>query len=138
MNITLKEVRIWNFRSIKKMQVTLDPDVTVLVGANNTGKTNFLKALQIALGSHRRFIGKEDIFIAKDKTLPKDRAAVTDVLLVPTDENGNRVSAFNEIWLEHWGKAIQGKAKPQEFVAIRTRIRYDSLHLGYRIEQCLL
>ena len=48
MNITLKEVRIWNFRSIKAVQVTLDPDVTVLVGANNTGKTNFLKALQIA------------------------------------------------------------------------------------------
>ena len=138
MNITLKEVRIWNFRSIKEVQVTLDPNVTVLVGANNTGKTNFLKALQIALGTNRRFIGKEDIFIAKDEILPKDRMAVIDILLVPTDENGNRISDFNEIWLEHWGKAIQGKAKAQEFVAIRTRIRYNSLHLGYRIEQCLL
>ncbi len=138
MNITLEEVRIWNFRSIKKVQVTLDPDVTVLVGANNTGKTNFLKALQIALGTHRRFIGKEDIFISKDETLPKDRVAVIDVLLVPTDEKDNRVDAFNDVWVEHWGRAIQGRAKAREFVAIRTRIRYDRLHLGYRIEQCIL
>jgi putative ATP-dependent endonuclease of OLD family len=58
MNITLKEVRIWNFRSIKAVQVTLDPDVTVLVGANNTGKTNFLKALQIALGTKLRFVSQ--------------------------------------------------------------------------------
>jgi len=133
MTITLQEVKILNFRSIKKMQVTLDPAVTVLVGANNTGKTNFLRALQIALGTNHPFIGKEDIFIAKDEILPKERAAIIDILLVPHPDG-----EFNEVWVEHWGNAIQGQLGAKEFVAIRTRIRYDSDHLRYVTEQCLL
>jgi putative ATP-dependent endonuclease of the OLD family len=137
MTITLKEVRIWNFRSLKEVQVILDPDVTVLVGANNSGKTNFLKALEMALGTNRRFVGKEDIFIGKDETLPKDRIAVIDILLIPTDNQGNRIEDFDEIWAEYWGDKIQG-IETQAFVAIRTQIKYDVQHLGYIIKQCLL
>jgi len=137
MNITLKEVRIWNFRSIKAVQVTLDPDVTVLVGANNTGKTNFLKALQIALGTKLRFVSQEDIFIDKGEILPKDRAAIIDILLVPTDNQEQRVPNFNEVWEDYWGDKIEG-IESKAFVAIRTQIKYDGKRLGYVTKQCVL
>ena len=137
MNITLKEVRIWNFRSIKAVQVTLDPNVTVLVGANNTGKTNFLKALQIALGTKLRFVSQEDIFIDKGETLSKDRAAIIDILLVPTDNQDQRVSDLNDVWTDYWGDKIQG-IESEAFVAIRTQIKYDGKCLRYITKQCVL
>ena len=140
MNITLKEVRIWNFRSIKAVQVTLDPNVTVLVGANNTGKTNFLKALQIALGTKLRFVSQEDIFIDKGETLPKDRAAIIDIKLVPTDNQGKQVSDFNDVWAEYWGPIIKQNTsiEIEQFVSIRTQIKYDDKRLGYVTKQCVL
>lgn len=43
----ISKVRIWNYRSIKCCEETrLDRHVTVLIGMNESGKTNFLKALQ--------------------------------------------------------------------------------------------
>lgn len=42
MNITIQKVRIHNFRSIRKLEVDLTP-LTLLVGANNSGKTSFLR-----------------------------------------------------------------------------------------------
>jgi len=139
MNITLKEVRIWNFRSIKAVQVTLDPDVTVLVGANNTGKTNFLKALQIALGTKLRFVSQKDIFIDKGETLPKDRAAIIDIKFVPTDNQDQEKPDFNEVWAEYWGSIIkQDTRKFEQFVSIRTQIKYDDKRLGYVTKQCVL
>jgi putative ATP-dependent endonuclease of OLD family len=137
MNITLREVRIWNFRSIKAVQVTLDSDVTVLVGANNTGKTNFLKALQIVLGTKLRFVSQEDIFIDEGETLPKDRAAIIDIKLVSTDDRGQRISDFNDVWTDYWGDKIQG-IESEAFVAIRTQIKYDNNRLEYVIKQCVL
>jgi len=137
MNITLKEVRIWNFRSIKAVQVTLDPDVTVLVGANNTGKTNFLKALQIALGTKLRFVSQKDIFIDKGETLPKDRAAIIDIKLVPTDNQDQEIPDFNNVWEDYWGDKIEG-IESKAFVAIRTQIKYDGKRLGYVTKQCVL
>ena len=43
----LVRVSIEGYRSIKeRLEVTLDPHVTVLLGANDHGKTNFLQALR--------------------------------------------------------------------------------------------
>lgn len=43
----LVRVSIEGYRSIKeRLDVTLDPHVTVLLGANDHGKTNFLQALR--------------------------------------------------------------------------------------------
>jgi len=42
----IKSVKIHNFRSIKDAEFGLN-DYSVLVGANNSGKTNILTALRI-------------------------------------------------------------------------------------------
>ncbi len=57
--IRITEVRVRNFRSLKSVDVKLDR-LTVLVGANNSGKTSFLEALHAAIGAGRQTLGKED------------------------------------------------------------------------------
>ena len=43
----IEKVRIQNFRSIKDSnEVNIDDKVTSLIGKNDNGKTNFLKALE--------------------------------------------------------------------------------------------
>jgi putative ATP-dependent endonuclease of OLD family len=46
----LSNVDIKNFRSFEELHVDLQPGLNVLVGRNNTGKTNFLQAIRHALG----------------------------------------------------------------------------------------
>ena len=43
----LTEARICNFRSIKKATITFEPSCRVLVGVNESGKSNVLKALSL-------------------------------------------------------------------------------------------
>ncbi|VVH66660.1 FIG131328: Predicted ATP-dependent endonuclease of the OLD family [uncultured Gammaproteobacteria bacterium] len=47
MSILIKTVRVAGFRGLENLEVELE-QTTVLTGMNNTGKTSFLKALQIA------------------------------------------------------------------------------------------
>ena len=56
----IKEIRIQNFRSIKDKTVKLG-DLTILIGANGTGKTSVLDALEIFL-SRGRGVGDEDYY----------------------------------------------------------------------------
>jgi putative ATP-dependent endonuclease of OLD family len=46
----LSSVEIQNFRSLEKLTVQLQSGLNVLVGRNNTGKTNLLQAIRHALG----------------------------------------------------------------------------------------
>ena len=46
----LKTVEINNFRSLEHLSIELQPGFNVLVGRNNTGKTNLLNAIRHALG----------------------------------------------------------------------------------------
>ena len=47
----LSKIDITNFRSFEELHVDLHPGLNVLVGRNNTGKTNLLQAIRQALGS---------------------------------------------------------------------------------------
>ena len=46
----LSTVEIKNFRSLKELKVEFQAGLNVLVGRNNTGKTNLLQAIRLALG----------------------------------------------------------------------------------------
>jgi putative ATP-dependent endonuclease of OLD family len=65
MSILIKTVRVAGFRGLENLEVELE-QTTVLTGMNNTGKTSFLKALQIALGN-RQFVSQDDFFIKDDR-----------------------------------------------------------------------
>ncbi|MCE8016630.1 AAA family ATPase [Halomonas sp. MCCC 1A17488] len=50
--ISLREVRISNYRSIRDEQVLIIGDESTLIGPNNAGKTNSLRAISILFGGY--------------------------------------------------------------------------------------
>jgi putative ATP-dependent endonuclease of the OLD family len=100
MPILVEKVRIKNFRSLKEIEVTLMP-LTLLVGANNAGKTSFLRALNLALGIERKVVTKDDLFINHLGEI-KDKTIFIDVKIIPVDDNGNRIDEFASEWLSEF------------------------------------
>ncbi len=47
----LSRITIENFRAVKKLELPLDPQLTVLVGDNAAGKTTILDAIAVGLGA---------------------------------------------------------------------------------------
>lgn len=66
----LSKVAIRNFRNIHNLVVNLKPNLNVIVGVNNIGKTNFTCAIQIALG--QQTIAETDIPVQQDGARSKD------------------------------------------------------------------
>lgn len=52
----LKSVEIENYRAIEKLQLPLNPSLTVLHGDNGCGKTSVLSAIAVGLG-HEAMLG---------------------------------------------------------------------------------
>ena len=77
MDIILKCVRISNFRSIENIEVDLGA-INILIGQNNAGKSNFLRALDIAFNGSKT-ISEEDIFIEHNEHLSKNKKAIIDL-----------------------------------------------------------
>ena len=90
MGISIFKVRIENFRSIKNLELTLSM-TNVVIGANNCGKSNFLKAMNVALGQNRT-ISSDDIYVDKDEVLDNTKCATIDIMLRPVDAANNAVS----------------------------------------------
>jgi putative ATP-dependent endonuclease of OLD family len=134
MGILIDTVRIANYRAIKNLEVKLS-EITLLVGANNAGKTSFLKALHLALGIDRRGVTKED-FHDDGATNPDDLEIIIDVRIVSVDENNKRIKDFSDEWSESDG--ISGSVKYDDdeysFVAFRTRYSFDILAQDYKRE----
>ncbi|MGB7533169.1 MAG: AAA family ATPase [Halobacteriota archaeon] len=131
--IQIIEVRIRNFRSLKEVNVSLDW-LTVLIGENNSGKTSFLDALFAAIGAGKRVISVEDVFLAPiENKVPENREITIDLLIRPTDDNGNIIDTFPEgsYWVALWGNGVSQDDNDNDFAAIRTRMKWDSTRGEY-------
>jgi putative ATP-dependent endonuclease of OLD family len=139
MGILIDCVRIANFRGIKNLEVNLSI-LTMLVGANNSGKTSFLKALHLALGTDRKGITRDDIY--NDGIIdPETLEIIIDVRIISVDADGNRIQEFEEKWAESEdlsGDYIKFDADGNQFVAFRTRYKFDILTQSYKAEIKLL
>lgn len=138
--IHIVEVRVRNFRSIKSVNVLLDP-LTVLIGENNSGKTTFLEAIFVAIGAGRRFMSDEDVFLASSESrIPRDRVTTIDILVRPTDYEGNIIDSFppGSYWTYLWGPAISQDEDDAEFLAIRTQMKWSTLRAEYITERRFL
>ena len=63
----IQKIKIYNYRSLKK--VTIYPNnVMALIGRNNSGKSNVIRALQLFFESSIRLVDKECFFNEDDKT----------------------------------------------------------------------
>ena len=134
MTILVDKVRIANYRGIQEIEVDLAP-TTLLVGANNAGKTSFLKALHLALGIDRRGISKDDFHDDGSSSRFESNDILIDVRIVSFDfENNKRKQTFDESWVEKvFGPSIKTDSNDYEFVCFRTRGFYDLLK-GYSFE----
>lgn len=73
--IRLDSVRIANFRGITECRVDFEPDLTVLVGINNAGKSRILRALVVSLSAQRTE--------ADDLSSANSEDATIDVVFAP-------------------------------------------------------
>ena len=63
----IKEIKISNFRNFKDASVPFHEGVNVIIGHNNTGKSNLLRAIGLVLGySDGRRLGTSDLFYETD------------------------------------------------------------------------
>ena len=128
MSILVDSIRIAGFRGINELEVSF-PQVTVLIGANNSGKTSVLKAIQLVLGDYSRYLTEEDFFI--DAAENRATEIIVDVRIVPVNENGGRIPAFNESWAAEFSDKIKSEANGKQFVALRARTKENSIKGGF-------
>jgi len=135
MEVLIDKVRIANYRGIQEIEIDLSP-TTLLVGANNAGKTSFLKALHLALGADRRSISKDDFHDDGSGNSGDSKDILIDIRIIPFDfENDKRKQSFDDKWVEKvFGPLIKNDNDDREFVCFRTRGFYDILK-GYSFEQ---
>lgn len=71
----IRRVVIKNFRNLRSLDVSLEPGMTCVVGENNSGKTNFLTALRLALDAnlpnYSRTLLREDFSEGIDNSTPQ-------------------------------------------------------------------
>ena len=135
MTILIDKVRVYNFRSIKNCIVDLS-HVTVLVGANNSGKTSFLRALYLALGLGPRRVTKEDFHIGENEKSSDETEIIIDIRVIPVDEKYKRIDSFSDEWREkQFGELINFDNDDKEYFSFRTKINYDILNRNYQIKR---
>ena len=134
MSILIKTVRIAGFRGLENIEVTLE-QTTILTGMNNTGKTSFLKAFQLALGN-RQFISQDDFSIQGSVVSEK---IIIDLLIVPIDDSGIRCEDFSEDWeILFTTDRIRNDVDGKTFVPLRTIITFDAIKNSYKTQQFIL
>ncbi len=133
MSILIKTVRISGFRGLENIEVELE-QTTVLTGMNNTGKTSFLKALQIALGN-RQFISQDDFFI---KNNDRAKNIIIDVLIVPVDADGHQKDDFSEDWEILLTTDRVRTDGIESFLPLRTHVTFDAIKNNYKVQQTIL
>lgn len=126
MGISISQIRIENFRSIETLELSLSM-TNVLIGANNCGKSNFLKAINIALGQNKA-VSSEDIYVGKDEVLDSSKFATIDIMIRSVDESNNIISNFSDFWINVFTEAWITTDDPMgDYVGIRTILQYDTL-----------
>ena len=96
MGIMISKVRIKNYRSIESLDLELSM-FNLVLGQNNTGKSNFLRALNTAvIGTSD--LSESDIFVGDNERLEKSKVAVIDILIQPTNADSTVCKEFTDFW----------------------------------------
>lgn len=138
--VRITEVRVSNFRSLINVAVELD-DLTVLVGANNAGKTSFLDAMYAAIGAGRKTLGQDDIHVGTTEAVaPQDRVVAIDVRVRPFDIDGKLLTVFPSggYWTALWGPGISQDLDFNDFMAFRTTLAWNTTKGDYALERKFL
>jgi putative ATP-dependent endonuclease of the OLD family len=139
--IAIVAARVRDFRSLANIEVELS-DLTVLIGANNAGKTSFLDALFAAMGTGRKSVTTEDVRLAPgESTAPNTREVIIDVMMRPVGADGRVLDTYPEgsFWTNLWGTTgIATDDEFKEFTAIRTTLKWSDLRGEHVLERRFL
>ncbi|WP_037290875.1 ATP-dependent nuclease [Saccharibacillus sacchari] len=124
MSILVSDLYINNFRSLKNISLKLDK-YTVIVGKNNSGKSNIIQAINLAFDFSSVF--RDDIYISADEPYNESKKIWIDIRILPIDEDGNIQDTFNDQWSRAFGDSVSlDLATDKEYFAFRTEISFDS------------
>jgi putative ATP-dependent endonuclease of the OLD family len=140
MGILIEKVRVKNFRSLKNVEVSLTP-LTLLVGSNNSGKTSFLKALNLALGVEKKNVTLDDLFIDnRSNRIQGDegKKIIIDIKIVPVDDNFNTVPEFNENWSAEFTESSTELIGNQQVLMFRTQYTLSSNGADVKVEKFVI
>ncbi|MFM2415921.1 MAG: hypothetical protein RL385_644 [Pseudomonadota bacterium] len=139
--ITIVAARVRDFRSLANIEVQLS-DLTVLLGANNAGKTSFLDALYAAIGAGRRSLNADDVRLAPgEHSAPRTREVVIDVMLRPVGSDGKALDSYpaGSFWTNLWGTTgIATDESFNEFTGIRTTLKWNDSRGEHVLERRFL
>jgi len=131
MGLLLTKIRIQNFRSIEYMDIDLGL-TNLLIGQNNVGKSNFLKAINVALGASND-VSESDIFVVDGERLAKTKNAVIDIVFRPINDTNEVVGDFSVFWTSVFTESWVTTSPYGAFVGIRTEIKLDVTKDSYII-----
>jgi putative ATP-dependent endonuclease of OLD family len=131
-SVYVKSVRLGNFRGIADCNIELEPDLTVLVGRNNSGKSRILRALAIALAAVPP--DRDDL------TVGGTGEAVVDVVLAPLVHKGGEESFAERVVRRLGAGGVQfiSESPVRERFGWRTHIRRSAEGFGVRSDHTLL
>ena len=130
--ILIKTIRIKGFRGLENIEIDLEK-TTVLTGANNTGKSSILYALQLAFGNHQ-FISQDDFFI-KDNSTSK-QIIIIDVLIVPINDKRKVCNNFTDDWTSLFTEnRVKLDSQGRNHVPFRTKIEFDPTTNSFKKQQ---
>lgn len=139
--IAIVAARVKDFRSLANIEVELN-DLTVLIGANNAGKTSFLDALFAAIGAGRKSLGVDDVRLAPGESVaPKTREIIIDVMIRPVGANGKVIESYpaGSYWTSLWGTTgIASDDALNDFTGIRTTLKWSDIRGEHVLERRFL
>ena len=113
----LKELELCDFRSFKHATVSLEPELTILVGANNSGKSNTIDAIRLLTRplSHRRdlFCQPTDIRFG----LPDKLEVSATFTELSNAQKGRLLSACTDPSMESVCFGLSYKEEPQAYIS---------------------
>ena len=131
MAILIDKIRIFGFRGLSNIEVSLEK-TTVFTGMNNSGKTSFLKALQILFGTNQ-FISKDDFYISEVEICDR---IVVDAKVIPIDAEGIQVNRFDENWETLFtDDRIRNDNQGNQFIPLRTVVTFDKIKNTFKSNQ---
>lgn len=97
----ISQIKITNFRNFKEKQVDFNDGVNVVIGHNNAGKTNLLKALSIVLDCEgKKRLGVDDF--NKNVTFDDLKLASPNISISVTIKKGETASDDDLVTISNW------------------------------------
>jgi putative ATP-dependent endonuclease of OLD family len=129
MGIMISKVRIKNYRSIESLDLELSM-FNLVLGQNNTGKSNFLRAINTAvIGTSD--LSESDIFVGDGEHLEKSKVAIIDLLIQPINADSTVCKEFTDFWTSVFTESWITTSDEGNFVGIRAEIKLDIIKDSY-------